>query len=846
MANDYYDPTFDFTPYTKVQSAQVDSELAGVAAGFAKLPSQVRMDSGNTNYVEAAGAANAITVTMPTTWTSYTGKGGSRISLKIATNNTGSVTINVDGLGVKTIFRNDGTSLQSGDLVAGGIYDLVYNETAGNFRINAYQGIVTDSTAQATAAAASATAAASSASSASTSATTATNYATKTDGYASGTDNSSKSWAVGGTGDGDPAAGSAKDWASKAEDSLVDGSEYSSKHYAAKSASSASLVSPTFDNVADMVASTAITIGQKVRTVGYYAPGDGGGNDYEIVAAGTGTDDGGSYIDLTGISGQARGLFPSGIYAAQFGASVTLESNEVGINAAHKYAYTLTSASSLFNGGLSRGFTGVDYGGKVYKIKSPIRVVDPTDTGSGGAGGHAVARNGGIVAETGWSGSELIKLTAVNSFDWTQNNALENFFVDCNRLVDYGVRAQKCVGIKVHNCAITRYLSRGVFTDTTTFNFTVSKCYVEAFPFGTGVSESDNRANAPDYGVYFGNSDNVIEDSTVITGNIYAANVPAKTRILGNHFYGNKYSLKYDDQFSLIHGNYIEDPVISVGLVDCSLMGNFFSESNKGASILVADDGSGNGRGSSVIGSTVSNVTWVTTGDITLSATTGTITVTSTQSDFHDWVTTGHVPDGAIITAGAGLAIVTSGISATQVNAQVINDFSGTSFTDTNWNIERSFIAVTGANPNLATSSFVLLGSTGNNPIASGQEYTNITIGSIDAVKTVTDVLATPRSPATATIAAGVISATGVSYLRIDTEASAATDDVDTINGGIDGQRLLVRAVSIARTVVLKNGTGNIICGSDITLDNSADNAEIQYDSSLAKWFLISFSNNGA
>lgn len=74
------------------------------------------------------------------------------------------------------------------------------------------------------------------------------------------------------------------------------------------------LVQPvaTFNNVADMVADLTLPTNRKARTLGYYAPGDGGGNDYEIVAGGTGTADGGSFIDLdNGL--QARGLFGAGL-----------------------------------------------------------------------------------------------------------------------------------------------------------------------------------------------------------------------------------------------------------------------------------------------------------------------------------------------------------------------------------------------------------------------------------------------------------------------------------------------------------------------------------------------------
>lgn len=74
-----------------------------------------------------------------------------------------------------------------------------------------------------------------------------------------------------------------------------------------------------FDDVAEMVAAGGLFIGYIVTTRGYAAPGDQGWNQYEIVAAATGTDDGGTYIDLPGSGLQAKGLFPSGVHAAQYG-----------------------------------------------------------------------------------------------------------------------------------------------------------------------------------------------------------------------------------------------------------------------------------------------------------------------------------------------------------------------------------------------------------------------------------------------------------------------------------------------------------------------------------------------
>lgn len=71
----------------------------------------------------------------------------------------------------------------------------------------------------------------------------------------------------------------------------------------------------TYDNVAEMIADTGLSAGEIVETAGYVTKGDGGDNRYEIVAASTGTDDGGLFIDLDTL--QAKGLFPRGLHFAR-------------------------------------------------------------------------------------------------------------------------------------------------------------------------------------------------------------------------------------------------------------------------------------------------------------------------------------------------------------------------------------------------------------------------------------------------------------------------------------------------------------------------------------------------
>lgn len=93
------------------------------------------------------------------------------------------------------------------------------------------------------------------------------------------------------------------------------------------------------------------------------------------------------------------------------------------------------------------------------------------------------------------------------------------------------------------------------------------------------------------------------------------------------------------------------------------------------------------------------------------------------------------------------------------------------------------------------------------------------------------------------TIATGAVTATGNVH-TIDTEADAASDDLDTINGTIAGQIVVLSAQNAARTVVLKDGTGNLKLAGDFSLDNTED--RITLISNGTNLFEIARSDNGA
>lgn len=96
---------------------------------------------------------------------------------------------------------------------------------------------------------------------------------------------------------------------------------------------------------------------------------------------------------------------------------------------------------------------------------------------------------------------------------------------------------------------------------------------------------------------------------------------------------------------------------------------------------------------------------------------------------------------------------------------------------------------------------------------------------------------------ATLTIATGAITVTA-GFHFVDTESSAASDDLDTINGGVDGMVLVLRANTSTRTVVCKDGTGNLQLAGDMSLDNTQDSITLMFYST--SWFELSRSDNGA
>ncbi len=72
------------------------------------------------------------------------------------------------------------------------------------------------------------------------------------------------------------------------------------------------------------------------------------------------------------------------------------------------------------------------------------------------------------------------------------------------------------------------------------------------------------------------------------------------------------------------------------------------------------------------------------------------------------------------------------------------------------------------------------------------------------------------------TIASGVITATK-GFHTVDTQGDGAADDLVTINGGATGDILVLSPEHSVRNVTVKDGTGNILLGSDYVFANTGD-----------------------
>lgn len=126
--------------FEEATEAEIEAGTAtgGTSARLAINPNTLKSSDYGTriygrygDYAADAGANDTYVITLAPVPSAYTT--GMEVSFRANTINTGACTINVNSLGAQTIKKGGTTDLADGDLVAGRIYDLVYDGT--NFQV---------------------------------------------------------------------------------------------------------------------------------------------------------------------------------------------------------------------------------------------------------------------------------------------------------------------------------------------------------------------------------------------------------------------------------------------------------------------------------------------------------------------------------------------------------------------------------------------------------------------------------------------------------------------------------------------------------------------------------------
>ena len=122
------------------------------------------------------------------------------------------------------------------------------------------------------------------------------------------------------------------------------------------------------------------------------------------------------------------------------------------------------------------------------------------------------------------------------------------------------------------------------------------------------------------------------------------------------------------------------------------------------------------------------------------------------------------------------------------------------------------------------------------NPVMENGQFSPEFVRFLNELVTERSINTGPAQPST--ITSGIIEKhPKFSYYSVDTESAAASDNLDTITNGNEGDLIFIQAANSTRTVVIRDNQGNILTdGSvNISLDNTDDLAILHYNGTVWK-----------
>ena len=234
------------------------------------------------------------------------------------------------------------------------------------------------------------------------------------------------------------------------------------------------------------------------------------------------------------------------------------------------------------------------------------------------------------------------------------------------------------------------------------------------------------------------------------------------------------------------------------------------------------------------------------------------ITALANGSARTDSIALGQVQDGTYRTLGTlgGSAdtytatpspAITAYATGSEFNLKVNADNTGASTLNVNAVAAKAIKKYDGAGAKLALEAGDLQQDQYYKVIYDGTDFILVNPEIIDNLKsnnlTINNKLNT--QPNSATISSGAIAYTGA-YMVVDTEGAAATDDLDTINGGSDGDIVIIRQAEPTRDITIKHVTGNIATttNTDVSFVDSNDSIVLQYSAINSVWNEITRASN--
>jgi len=570
-------------------------------------------------------------------------------------------------------------------------------------------------------------------------------------------------------------------------------------------------VATTFDNVAAMVADDALSVGQYVSTRGHTNPGDHGGGLYQIVAAGTGTDDGGEYHDLTGITGQAQLLHYGSIYAEQFGAVDGVEASAE-IQAAWDALFNWQAAQA------ANTHTYLFHKSRVT-IQNQVEFKDPAGATTDFmhfdlSGASWTATTGGDLSTT----TAILKVRATNAnqtFGYLNGNKAvacldlygvtgsRAWFPECRNFKGYGIRVRGSAGSFVlYNPICTEY-SQSDAEYPTRGNYSAD-----------GISVETGDWNCYNANVLFCNRC------------VYLGADAVQVHFVGAHLVNGNAdyptTAAWTDPILVENDatreNHFDDCYFDNGLIEdntTTLHINGGHYVNNGAATLTEPK----------IRLNASSVGQTSAPDLRV-------------TDLGGLASMGFIDTGGNTWSGdlSGLAGLYSGMSDENKTVQAVQ---------TEYNLFANEGDDVQINYKIG-GTFTYTWQIGSDAFTFDIDPTNDTAyfsGELGARWLKVRDWVTGFGGDELTISSGSITP-NQDFHRVDTESDASSDDLDTIDdtNAHAGAWLTLCPASNARTVVIKNDTGNIKCGSDLTLDSLHDTATFRYYS--GNWRLVSHSNN--